>query len=205
MNQGFLEPQTLLSLGRVQSLDRIEVDGELRLGAMATHRAVERSAAVQRGLACARASVSLVASPACATRPRSAACSPTPTTPRSTRRPGGARRPGAARSARGERTVGIEELIRGHHETCIAADELLVEVRVPPAPERAVYRSSASRSARTGPAWRSRPRAAANGLRVVVGAVAGRPRSCRPLRAAAGPRRSGGLRRRDRADERFAR
>ena len=43
MNQGLLQPQTLLSLGRVDGLDHVEVvDGELRLGAMVTHRAIER-------------------------------------------------------------------------------------------------------------------------------------------------------------------
>jgi len=45
MNQGFLVPGALLSLGRVQELRRVEVvDGELRLGAMVTHRRVEREA-----------------------------------------------------------------------------------------------------------------------------------------------------------------
>jgi carbon-monoxide dehydrogenase medium subunit len=42
MNQGFIHPDVLLALRRVEGLDRIDVvDGELRLGAMATHRAVE--------------------------------------------------------------------------------------------------------------------------------------------------------------------
>ena len=50
MNQGFLAPAALLSLGRVEELRGIDVvDGELRLGAMATHRAVERSDAVLAG------------------------------------------------------------------------------------------------------------------------------------------------------------
>ena len=64
MNQGFLAPQALLSLGRVPGLDRIEVvDGELRLGAMASHRAVERSQAVQNGWPVLARAFSLVASP----------------------------------------------------------------------------------------------------------------------------------------------
>ena len=43
MNQGFLTPGAFLSLGAVHELRRIEVvDGELRLGAMVTHRRVER-------------------------------------------------------------------------------------------------------------------------------------------------------------------
>ena len=41
MNEGFLSPDVLLSLGRVAELDGISVEnGELRLGAMTTHRAV---------------------------------------------------------------------------------------------------------------------------------------------------------------------
>src|SRR3954463_2142851 len=51
MNQGFLEPTSLLSLQRVEELRGIRVDasGELRLGAMTTHRAVEVDEAVRRG------------------------------------------------------------------------------------------------------------------------------------------------------------
>ena len=49
---------------RVPGLDRIEVvDGELRLGAMASHRAVERSQAVQNGWPVLARAFSLVASP----------------------------------------------------------------------------------------------------------------------------------------------
>ena len=44
MNQGFVEPASLLSLGRIEELRGIEVrSGELCLGAMVTHRRVERS------------------------------------------------------------------------------------------------------------------------------------------------------------------
>ena len=43
MNQGFLTPSALLSLGRVDELKQIDVvDGELRLGAMVSHRRGER-------------------------------------------------------------------------------------------------------------------------------------------------------------------
>ena len=52
MNQGFLAPKRCCRLGRVPGLDRIEVvDGELRLGAMVSHRAVERSRARAERLA----------------------------------------------------------------------------------------------------------------------------------------------------------
>jgi carbon-monoxide dehydrogenase medium subunit len=78
------------------------------------------------------------------------------------------------RSRRGERSVPVGELIRGYYETCIEPDELLVEVRVPPQPERAVYRKFRSRSSEDRPCVAV---AAARGerLRVVVGAVAETP------------------------------
>src|SRR6185295_19283153 len=61
MNQGFLAPSALLSLGRVEELRRMDVvDGELRLGAMVTHRRVEREASEWPVLARA---FGLVASP----------------------------------------------------------------------------------------------------------------------------------------------
>jgi carbon-monoxide dehydrogenase medium subunit len=78
------------------------------------------------------------------------------------------------RGPNGERTVSMGELILGHYRTCIEPDELLVEVRVPPQPERATYRKFRSRSAEDRPCVAV---AAARGdrLRVVVGAVAGTP------------------------------
>ena len=61
MNQGFLTPSAFLSLGAVAELRRMEVvDGELRLGAMITHRRVEREATEWPALARA---FGLVASP----------------------------------------------------------------------------------------------------------------------------------------------
>src|SRR3954454_631720 len=64
MNQGFLEPRSLLSLQRVAALRGIRVeDGELRLGAMTTHRAVERDEAVRRGWAALAQAFGAVASP----------------------------------------------------------------------------------------------------------------------------------------------
>ena len=110
MNQGFLTPVRAPVARRAsRSSSGIEVvDGELRLGAMVTHRAVEREAA--RRLAGARARVRR-SSPAraCATRRRSAACWRTPTTRPTRRRCCRARRPRAccarraatARSRRG--------------------------------------------------------------------------------------------------------
>src|SRR3954463_1004535 len=64
MNQGFLEPSSLLSLQRVDALRGIRVaDGELRLGAMTTHRAVERDHAVRSGWSALADAFGVVASP----------------------------------------------------------------------------------------------------------------------------------------------
>src|SRR3954470_9162686 len=64
MTQGFLEPRSLLSLQRVAALRGIRVeDGELRLGAMTTHRAVERDATVRREWPVLAHAFGLVASP----------------------------------------------------------------------------------------------------------------------------------------------
>jgi aerobic carbon-monoxide dehydrogenase medium subunit len=177
MNQGLLEPQTLLSLGRVDELDHIEVvDGELRLGAMATHRAVERSSAVREGWPVLARAFALVASPRVrnqATVGGVLADADYASDPPAVLMALGAR--AMLRSASGERSVGIDELIRGHYETCIAGDDLLVEVRVPPCPERAVYRKFRSRSSEDRPCVAVAATRGEGVPRVVVGAVAGRP------------------------------
>ena len=177
MNQGFLQPAALLSLGRIPGLRGIEVvDGELRLGAMATHRAVERDGRVRAGWPVLARAFGLVASPRVrnqATVGGVLADADYASDPPAVLQALDAR--ALLRSPRGERAVPIGELVLGHYETCIAPDELLVEVRVPPAPERAVYRKFRSRSSEDRPcvavaAARSRGR-----LRVVVGAVAATP------------------------------
>jgi carbon-monoxide dehydrogenase medium subunit len=173
MNQGLLAPPALLSLGQVEELRRMEVvDGELRLGAMVTHRRVEREATGWPTLARA---FSLVASP----RVRNVATV------------GGvladadyASDPPAMlaaldarvrlRSPDGEREVSVGELVLGYYTTTIRRDELLVEVRVPPEPPKATYRKFRSRSSEDRPCAAV---AAARGdrLRAVVGAVAETP------------------------------
>ena len=153
MNQGFIDPDVLLSLGAVDGLGRIEAgDGaELRLGAMATHRAVERAPATAAWPVLRRA-FSLVASPRVrnvATVGGVLADADYASDPPAVLSALGAR--AVLRSVSGEREVGIGELIRGYYETCIAPDELLVEVRVPPQPEAAVYRKFRSRSSEDRP------------------------------------------------------
>jgi aerobic carbon-monoxide dehydrogenase medium subunit len=173
MNQGFLTPSAFLSLGAVPELRRMQVvDGVLRLGAMVTHRRVEREATEWPALARA---FGLVASPRVrnqATVGGVLADADYASDPPAMLAALDAR--AVLRSPRGDREVAVGELILGYYETCIEPDELLVEVRVPPQPERATYRKFRSRSTEDRPCAAV---AAVRGdrLRVVVGAVAETP------------------------------
>jgi aerobic carbon-monoxide dehydrogenase medium subunit len=177
MNQGFLAPSALLSLGGVRELKGIElVDGELRLGAMVRHRAVERSEVVRDGWPALARAFSLVASPRVrnqATVGGVLADADYASDPPAMLAALGARV--VLRSPRGERSVTVGELILGHYRTCLEPGELLVEVRVPPQPARATYRKFRSRSAEDRPCVAVAAARGDDGLRVVVGAVAGTP------------------------------
>jgi aerobic carbon-monoxide dehydrogenase medium subunit len=174
MNQGFLTPGAFLSLGAVTGLRRIEVvDGELRLGAMVTHRRVEREVTGWPVLARA---FGLVASPRVrnvATVGGVLADADYASDPPAMLAALGARV--LLRSPSGDREVSVGELILGYYETTIRPDELLVEVRVPPEPERATYRKFRSRSSEDRPCAAVAAVSGDDGLRVVVGAVAETP------------------------------
>jgi aerobic carbon-monoxide dehydrogenase medium subunit len=86
----------------------------------------------------------------------------------------------------GDREVGIGQLILGHYETCIAPDELLVEVRVPAEPATATYRKFRSRSSEDRPCVAVAAVRDGGTLRVVVGAVAGTPQHFPDVCALAG-------------------
>jgi aerobic carbon-monoxide dehydrogenase medium subunit len=177
MNQGFLSPSAFLSLGAVPELREMEVvNGELRLGAMVTHRAIERDARVREGWPMLADAFGVVASPRVrnqATVGGVLADADYASDPPAALQALGARI--VLRSPAGERTVAVEELILGYYETCIAPDELLVEVRVPPAHGRAVYRKFRSRSHEDRPCVAVAAARDGGRLRVVVGAVAERP------------------------------
>jgi aerobic carbon-monoxide dehydrogenase medium subunit len=175
MNQGLIAPSALLSLGRVEELKRIDVvDGELRLGAMVSHRRVEREAA--GGWPVLAQAFGLVASPRVrnvATVGGVLADADYASDPPAMLAALDAR--AVLRSPRGDRSVSIGELILGYYETCIEPDELLVEVRVPAQPELATYRKFRSRSSEDRPCAAVAAVNGADGLRVVVGAVAETP------------------------------
>jgi len=176
VNQRLLVPSAFLSLRNVPGLDSVEVNGELRLGALTRHRSVELSPVVRRGWPALAETFGLVASPRVrnqATVGGVLADADYASDPPSMFLALGAR--AVARSVRGEREIPIEELILGFYETSLEPDELIVEVRVPGGPHRAIYRKFRSRSHEDRPCVGVAACRRGDELRVVVGAVAGRP------------------------------
>src|SRR5438477_11162539 len=80
-----------------------------------------------------------------------------------------------ARGVRSEREIPIDELIVGFYETSLEPDELIVQVRVPGGPHRAVYRKLRTRSHEDRPCVGVAACRRQDELRVVVAAVAARP------------------------------
>jgi aerobic carbon-monoxide dehydrogenase medium subunit len=176
VNQRLLAPTAFLSLRDVPGLAYVRANGELRLGAMTTHRAVELSPLVRDGWPALAATFGLVASPRVrnqATVGGVLADADHASDPPSLLIALGAR--AVARSVRGEREIPVEELIVNFYETSLELDELLVEVRVPGGPHRAVYRKFRSRSHEDRPCVGVAACRRDGGLRVVAGAVAERP------------------------------
>lgn len=177
MNQGFLVPSVLLSLRDVPGLDFIEANGELRLGAMTTHRAVEQSPLVRERWPALAHAFSLVASPRVrnqATVGGVLADADYASDPPVMLTALGAR--AVVRNLDGEREIPIGEFITGYYETALHPDELLVEVRVPPSGSRATYRKFRSRSTEDRPCVAVAATVDLSGaLRVVVGAVSEKP------------------------------
>jgi carbon-monoxide dehydrogenase medium subunit len=187
INQRLIAPECLLSLHDVPGLDEISADGELRLGAMARHRAVELSPAVREGWPALARAFSLVASPRVrnqATVGGVLADADYASDPPAMLCALGAR--AVVRSAAGEREVPVEELITGYYETSLRPDELIVEVRVPRLAGAAVYRKFRSRSHEDRPCVSVAAAVDGGALRVVVGAVAGRPQLLPDVCALAG-------------------
>jgi carbon-monoxide dehydrogenase medium subunit len=176
VNQRLLAPDAFLSLSRVRGLDYVRDEGELRLGALTSHRTVELSPVVRRGWPALAATFALVASPRVrnqATVGGVLADADHASDPPTVLVALGGR--AVARSIRGEREIPIEELIVSYYQTSLAADELLVEVRVPGGPHRATYRKFRSRSHEDRPCVGVAACRRGEELRVVVGAVAERP------------------------------
>jgi aerobic carbon-monoxide dehydrogenase medium subunit len=176
LNQRLIAPAKLLALRSVPGLDGIRANGELRLGALVTHSAVERSSLVRERWPAVAHVFSVVATP----RIRNQATvggvlgdADYASDPPAMLTALGARV--VVQSARGSRQLPVEEFIVGHYETSLEADELITEIVVPAGPDRAVYRKFRSRSHEDRPCVGVAAAATADGLRVVVGAVAGTP------------------------------
>jgi carbon-monoxide dehydrogenase medium subunit len=177
INQGLLALSAFLSLARVPGLADIAVaGGELRLGALVTHRAVELSPVVRDGWPGLASTFATVASPRVrnqATVGGVLADADYASDPPAMLAALGARV--VVASVRGEREVPVDELIVGHYETTLAPDELIAAVRVPGGEHRAVYRKFRSRSHEDRPCVGVAVVRRPNLTRVVVGAVAHRP------------------------------
>jgi aerobic carbon-monoxide dehydrogenase medium subunit len=182
ISQKIMVPQILLSLRNVSELAFIEAKqgdswkSPLRLGAMTTHRSVERSPVVRQDWPILTYTFSLVASPRVrnqATVGGVLADADYASDPPALLNALNAR--AVARSQQSEREIPIEELITGYYETSLRPDELLVEVRIPRNVEQAVYRKFRSRSSEDRPCVAVATAKVSGKLRVVVGAVAERP------------------------------
>jgi len=177
MNQKLFAPTMLVALRSVPELDYIEADGEmLRLGAMTTHRAVERSPVVKEVWPSLAFTFSVVASP----RVRNQAtvggvvadadyASDPPTMLAALEAQV------VARSVRGAREIPMDEFVLDHYETALEEDELVTELRIPHRKGPSVYRKFRSRSSEDRPCVSVAAAQEDGRLRVVVGAVAGRP------------------------------
>jgi aerobic carbon-monoxide dehydrogenase medium subunit len=177
MNQKLFAPTMLVALRGVPDLGYIEADdGMLRLGAMTTHRAVERSPVVKEAWPSLAFTFSVVASPRVrnqATVGGVVADADYASDPPSMLAALEARV--VARSVRGEREIPMDEFVLDHYETALEEDELVMELRIPRSEGPSVYRKFRSRSSEDRPCVSVAAAQEDGALRVVVGAVAGRP------------------------------
>jgi carbon-monoxide dehydrogenase medium subunit len=150
MKAGVLRPKRLVSLRKL-GLDRIEANGSLRLGAMTTLRAFEKSEVVRKGWPVIARTLRTLSN----VRVRNVATV------------GGALAHAdphmdlppllAALGARvvinGQRTIPVEDLYAGYLETTLKPGELITEVEIPPlGKRRAAYLKCTTRSADDWPA-----------------------------------------------------
>jgi len=178
-----LQPEAFLALRWVPGLDRIElIDGELHLGALVTHRSVERSPQAAAGWRVLIDTFRTVASPRIrnvATVGGVLADADYASDPPAVLSALGARV--RLRGPAGEREVAVRDLILDHYETAIGEDELLLETIVPAAPRHASYTKFRTRSSEDRPCVgvavvaESDDGGRCRDLRVVIGAVAARP------------------------------
>jgi carbon-monoxide dehydrogenase medium subunit len=176
MKAGVLRPTRLVSL-RQLGLEAIEADGELRIGAMASLRSVERSAAVREGWPAIARTLRTLSN----VRVRNVATV------------GGALAHAdphmdlpplfSALGARatiagpaGERTVPVEALYAGYLENTLKPNELITRISIPSMGERrAAYLKCTTRSADDWPAVGIAVLIGGGEVRAVLGAATDRP------------------------------
>ena len=176
MKAGVLRPARLVSLRKL-ALDEIRVDGDLRIGAMATLRALERSAEARAGWPAITRTLRTLSN----VRVRNVATV------------GGALAHAdphmdlppllaaldsrvAIAGPRGERTVPVESLYAGYLENTLARDELITQVTIPRMGKaRAAYLKCTTRSADDWPAVGIAVVVAGEDVRIVLGAATDKP------------------------------
>jgi carbon-monoxide dehydrogenase medium subunit len=180
---GLIRPRAFIHLARIPGLDHVRIAGELRLGALVTHRSVERSSAIRESAWTSIAECfAQVASPRIRNQATvgGALCdadyaSDPPTLL-------------CALGARvrlsgptGDREIPVADFIEDHYQTKLSGGELLVEVIVPRPPSHVSYFKFRSRSSEDRPCVGVALAAdldrggRCQSLRIAIGAVSGRP------------------------------
>lgn len=186
MNNGMLAPQAMIALRNVAEFKYVRVDGDLRIGAMTTHRDIERHTEIKRLWPSLAYMFSLVANPRIrnwATIGGVLADADYASDPPAMLIALNAR--AVLEGPRGRREIPIDELILGLYQTAIADDELLVEVVVPAGTDRATYRKFRTRSHEDRPCVSVAAVRHRGKLRVAVGAVSLVPQMFPEITAAA--------------------
>jgi carbon-monoxide dehydrogenase medium subunit len=185
LKQGLLYPSALIALRGVPGLAEVVVTpkNELLIGAMVTHRAIEKHPLLGRHFPMLAETFGVVANVRIRNQATVGGClcdadyasdPPAMLTALDARV--------SLQSAANSREVLVEDFITGHYETTIAPDELLTQVTVPALPRnaRGVYTKFRTRSHEDRPCVGVAVVLATDGdvlshLRVAVGAVADRP------------------------------
>jgi len=141
MNFRLARPAALIDLNPVASLAYIrEEDGEVRVGAMTRQRAIEFSPVVGRRLPLLTEATALVGHLPIRTRGTIggslAHADPSAEYPAVLTALAGTV---VAKSPRGERALRSDELFQSYLTTCLEADEILIEVRLPAIPDGAGF------------------------------------------------------------------
>lgn len=186
LRNSLIAPRALVSLHRIPGLKTVaEQPGEgLRLGAMVTHREVEKNPLIRLRyplLSQTYAQVANVRIRNQATVGGGLVDADYASDPTASLSALGARV--HTWSLQGERLIPVQEFVTGHYETVLQPGELVTEVLIPPLPNqaRSLYLKFRSRSSEDRPCASVAAVVALDGegrcrdLRVVVGAVADRP------------------------------